>query len=699
MQAAETQILPLLNGKKQFIIPIYQRTYSWTRTQCEQLWNDIVRVAQDKEANSHFVGSVVYIQHGIVAIPQLLVIDGQQRLTTITLLLLALAQTAQHTETASEVSLEEIYDDYLINKHGKGDLRYKLLLTQSDRDILIKLIDTPDLMHDLKKNHRLLENYLFFEERIQQSSITLSSIALGIGKLSIVEIALGKDDNPQLIFESLNSTGMDLSQADLIRNYVLMALPPEKQELLYKNYWYPMEQFFDGTDGIKLFDRFMRDYLTIKQGTIPNIDQVYATFKGYHRSKPGLSIEELVKDIYRYARHFTCIALGNETDVNIKRALRRINALKVDVAYPFLLEVYDDYAHKLLAKDDFLTIIKLIESYVFRRAICGIPTNALNKVFVTLAREIDKQYYLESVKAAFLTRTTSARFPSDEEFREAFVIRDVYNFPRRSYLFENLENFGRKEHVYTDEYTIEHIMPRNPKLSWEWQQELGPNWKEVQQRYLHTIGNLTLTGYNSEYSDKMFSEKRTLPDKGFDYSPLHLNENLRNLEHWNEEEIKRRAQHLADIAVKVWSAPQVSTEYAQQFSKPAKVSVQIDTLDISKHPLLNGIPDNIYTLFEQLRKRILNLDESVQEEYKKLYIAYKTDTNFVDITPQKKALRIWLNIPFAKISDPKHLCHDVTNVGHHGNGDIELSMTSLEQINDVMDLIRQSFELHQEDTL
>src|SRR5437588_24329 len=297
MKAQESQFLTFLNGKKQFIIPIYQRTYSWTHEQCEQLWNDIVRTSTDKEATTHFIGSVVYIQHGLImagGVMPLLVIDGQQRLTTLSLLLIALAKAARDAKTSLNVSYEDIYDSYLTNKHSRDEQRYKLLLTQSDKDTFIALTNDPDHATSTLPTNRLIENYLYFEKRIREGTIDPFALYTGISKLMIVEISLHQDhDNPQLIFESLNSTGMDLSQADLIRNYVLMRLGNEEQTKLYKTYWYPMEQRFRHTDSTNSFDRFMRDYLTLKQGSIPNIDQVYVTFKNYHRSNMATPIAEI----------------------------------------------------------------------------------------------------------------------------------------------------------------------------------------------------------------------------------------------------------------------------------------------------------------------------------------------------------------------------------------------------------------------
>ena len=695
MKAAESQFLPFLNGKKQFVIPIYQRTYSWTREQCEQLWHDVVQATTYTGREGHFIGSIVYAQQEatlIANIPQYLVIDGQQRLTTLSLFLVALAQAVRDSATSQEISHEEIYDSYLVNTHGKGELHYKLLLTQSDKEKIIEIIDHPDRVTPPTPASRLEENYLFFVECIRQNKIDIQKLYEGINKLIIVEIMLGRDDNPQLIFESLNSTGVDLSQADLIRNYVLMGLGNEEQTRLYKDYWYPMERQFHYAEGSDQFDRFMRDYLTLKQGSIPNIDRVYASFKAYQRSQIGQPIRQIVEDIYRYAHSFLRVALLQEEDEDIWNALNDIRTLKVDVAYPFLLEAYDDYAHKLLSKQDLLVILRLVESYVLRRLICGIPTNALNKVFVTLAKEIDKEHYLESVQAAFLAKARNGRFPRDEEFRAAFVVKDVYNLRIRKYLLSKLENYGQKELVQVENCTIEHILPQNERLSAEWREELGPNWQEIQSRYLHTIGNLTLTGYNTELSDRPFLEKRDMKG-GFAQSPLRLNHSLAKLEHWNQDEIEKRAQALADIAIKAWPVPTSSAKPIRE-TPIGKYPSSTSGYTLNSYVPLQG---PIRKLFESLRGRILRLDPTVREECKKFYIAYKTSTNFVDVYPQVKSLRLFLNMKFSEIHDPKGLCRDVSAVGHHGNGEIEVSISSPSQLEDVMYLIRQSFEKHWEE--
>ncbi|MEH1935383.1 MAG: DUF262 and DUF1524 domain-containing protein [Nostoc sp.] len=690
MKATETNFLKFLEGKHQFIIPIYQRTYCWTLKQCQQLWNDIVRTGSDEKASGHFIGSVVYIDRGlyhVTSVPQLLVIDGQQRLTTLSLLLAAFGKALEETEAKLETSRRKIESYYLFNKEEEGEEQYKLLLTQSDKDTFIRQIEDCELPATVSP--RIKENYQFFENQIRKQEIDLNILYNGIKKLIIVDISLDRyRDDPQLIFESLNSTGLDLSQADMIRNYVLMGLEPKEQEQIYNSYWFPMEQSFDKNASTEQFDRFIRDYLTLKSpvGSIPNIRDVYRSFKVYVQAKKGTSIKDIVEDVYCYSKYFVKMAFEQEADLEIKQVLADINTLKVDVAYPFLLEVYDDYAQNILKREEFISILRMVEAYVFRRAVCGIPTNSMNKNFATISREIDRENYLESLQIALIRKGAYQRFPDDEEFRREFVVKDIYKFRNRNYLFRKLENYQRKELVNIEEYTVEHIIPQNLKLSLEWQADLGEDWKEIQAKYLHTIGNLTLTGYNPELSDRPFIEKRDMQNGGFADSPLRLNQGLRNLKHWNEIEINKRAVLLANNAVKIWSFPAVNLETE---------NLKVNQILRSHHA--ETLQGETLKLFEVIRLRILNLDASVREDFKKHYIAYKITTNFVDIVPQKSGLRLSLNLRFDEINDPKGLCKDITNVGHWGNGDVEIKLSSLDQIEDVMFLVRQGFNKYSDD--
>ncbi|MGG1680194.1 DUF262 domain-containing protein [Neobacillus sp. NRS-1170] len=691
MKASETNFLKFLQGTKQFIIPIYQRKYSWTIEQCKQLWNDIVRASNDENNKGHFVGSIVYIEkslYQISAVPQLLVIDGQQRMTTLTLLLLALGKAINDSGQTFDITRRKIMNYYLVNNDEEDELYYKLLLTQVDKETLIDLINEKEVPEEYSQ--RVYENYQFFLDSIKKSGIDLNLLYRGISKLIVVDISLDRDhDNPQLIFESLNSTGLDLSQADLIRNFVLMKLEPKEQEILYKNYWYPMEKGFGHINDPSLFDKFMRDYLTVKTGRIPNIRNVYSDFKEYVLQQKEVSIEEILKDIYKYSKYFVNLMFQTDKDKEINQILEDVNTLKVDVSYPFLLEVYDDYSNQKITKNEFTAILKLVESYVFRRAICGVPTNSLNKTFATLSKEVNKENYLESVQVVLSLKDSYKRFPNNEEFVRELTVKDVYNFRNRNYLLRKLENYNRKEIVDIESYTIEHIMPQNKNLSTEWRKDLGENWEEVQRIHIHTLGNLTLTRYNSELSDKPFKAKRDM-DGGFADSPLRLNKGLGQLEVWNEQEIINRGKRLAEQAILVWSYPELSEDVVAKYKKRPNESENV-IYTINDFPDLTG---NMLELFEELRKRICNLDSSVREEFKKLYIAYKTTTNFVDVVPQKSRLRLSLNMAFNEIHDPKGICKDVTNLGRWGNGDVEICISTFKEIDDVMYLIKQSFNKH-----
>lgn len=685
MKATSANFLTVIKGPKQFVIPIYQRTYSWQIAQCNKLFNDILRISRDANTPGHFIGSVVYFQesiHTVSDVPKLLVIDGQQRLTTISLLIAALAEFVRDHNVDIDTNFTKLQNYYLLNAEEDGELRYKLLLTRRDKETLINIIKGVPLGDD--SSVRVADNFNFFKEKINEENAV--DIYNGILRLFIVDVALEKDkDNPQLIFESLNSTGLDLSQADLIRNYILMGQEIKLQTELYEKYWFPMEQSY-GNEYTASFDWFMRDYLSVKTGTIPRIDRVYDSFKSYATSSkaPG-TISEVVQDIHKFSGFYVNMVLHKEPDSELQKSFKNISKLKVDVSYPFLLPVYNDYSNGLISKDEFKEIISLVENYVFRRAICGIPTNSLNKTFATLYKGIQHASYLESVKAAFQLMDSYKRFPNDAEFIRELVVKEVYNFRNRNYLLSKLENFNRKELVNVDDYTIEHIMPQNPELSKEWQSMLGENWKEVQEKYLHTLGNLTLTGYNSELSDKPFSQKKVMTG-GFNDSPIRLNEFLRKVDVWNAENIEVRAKELAEKACSIWFAPNLQNEVLSNYGAEEKATT-VYTIEQYEH--LKG---DMLDLYQALKKRILNIDASVKEEYKKLYIAFKSSTNFVDITPQKVRLRLILNIDYTDVIDPKGLCKDVSGLGKWGNGDVEVGISNLNELEDVMDLIQQAFD-------
>ena len=690
MKATEAKLLDFLKKSPQFVIPIYQRTYSWTEKECRQLWDDIIRTGRNDALSAHFVGSIVYIEKGLYQVTSqtpLLVIDGQQRLTTVTLVISALASALQDGEPVEGFSKRKLRNYYLLNPEEEAERHFKLLLSQTDKDSLKAIVGGTELPNE--RSLRVTENYALFESWIAEHKDDLAIVCKGLAKLVIVDIALSRDqDNPQLIFESMNSTGRELSQADLIRNYILMGLEPTLQTRLYEQFWRPMEIDFGQEAYDTHFDGFMRHYLTVKTGEIPNVREVYDAFKRHARSPNAEAggVEELVKEIRDYARHYCAMALGAETNAELSLAFRDLRELKVDVAYPFLLELYHDYVDNLLTAAELVTSIRLVESYVFRRAICAIPTNSMNKTFATFAKALKKDRYLESIRAQFLLLPSYRRFPGNDEFQRDIQTRDLYNFRSRSYWLRRLENYDRKERVPVDEYTIEHILPQNENLSTAWKTSLGADWKRIKETWLHTLGNLTLTGYNSEYSDRPFAEKRDMPG-GFKESPLRLNAGLGTLIDWAEDAIKERAARLATTAKDVWRAPSLPADVLSAY-RPEAQSAAGYSLD--DHPYLLTSP--MRELFEAFRKEVLALDPCVNEEFLKLYVAYKAETNFVDVVPQARRLRLSLNLHFPEINDPKGICKDVSGLGRWGNGDVEVGLALNEELPYVLGLVRQALE-------
>lgn len=696
MKATEAKLLDFLKKSPQFVIPIYQRSYCWTKKECQQLWDDIVHAGSDDKISVHFVGSIVYIEKDdgtVTTWEPLLVIDGQQRLTTVTLLLSALSKVKGKTNLIDGFSAEMLQGYYLRNLLEKGERQFKLILSQTDKTSLIAIVDNQDQPSEYSV--RITENYKFFEDLISDQKGDLSAVCKGLAKLLMVDVKLKRgEDNPQLIFESMNSLGKELSEADLIRNYILMGLEPEFQTRLYEQFWRPMELDFGQEAYTVYFDAFMRHYLTVKTGDIPNINAVYEAFKEYSRisrinaTDEKSHIEGLVRDLRDYSKYFCAMALDAEPDVDLKLAFHDLRELKVDVAYPFLLELYNDYNNKILIKDEFLKIVRLIESYVFRRAICGIPTNSMNKTFGNFSRNLKKDKYLESVQASFLLLPSYRRFPEDDEFKREIKLKDIYNFRSRSYWLRRLENYGRKEYVNLEDYTIEHIMPQNENLSPEWKAELGNDWETVHKTYLHTLGNLTLTRYNSEYSDRPFLEKRNMKG-GFDESPVILNKEIAHKEHWRKEDILGRAEILSAQAVNVWSAPKLDQSVLDTY----KTKVEKPEYNIDSYPQLSIEP--IKSFFDEFRKQVLALDPCVTETFLFSYVAYKAETNFVDVIPMSKCLRLTLNMTFVDINDPKKMCKDLSAVGHWGNGDVEVKLSNIEEIPYIIGLVRQAFDKQQ----
>lgn len=693
MEASATPLLTFLKNSHQFEVPVYQRTYSWTREECGQLWGDILRAGQAEEIAAHFLGSIVYIESGPHLIsdkPPLLVIDGQQRLTSSILLLEALARHVGKAKPIAGFSAEELRYTYLLNQFKHDNKRYRLLLTQTDRTSLLAILDQKEPPAD--GSLRIGESFRFFEAQLKQLGTSLEFLCRGLEKLMIVDIVLSQnDDNPQLIFESMNSTGRALSQADLIRNYVLMQLPTTEQERLYQEYWRPMEVEFGQKAVDGHFDSFVRHYLTLKTGEIPTIGRVYEAFKTFTQRQVGsqCSMEDLVADLHRFAILYCKMAIRPDTEAPLGMAFRDLRELRADVSYPLLLKLYGAYDVGRLNESELIEAIRLVESYVFRRAICGIPTNSLNNTFAAITRGLDEDSYLVSIQQQFAELPSYRRFPHDDDFKHQFKERDVYHFRSRSYMLRRLENYDTKEPANVAGFTVEHIMPQNPNLPKEWREDLGEAWWSIHDKYLHTIGNLTLTGYNAEYGDRPFAEKRDMPH-GFKQSSLRLNADLRDLEKWDEVQIRKRADRLANTAASVWPDVPRSPSDGDHHLRHQQVSGS-DSLLIENHQHLSQ-HGRTRSLFDLFRRQVLELDDVVTENILKQYVAYRAETNFVDVVPQASRLRLYLNMPFDELEDPRGLSINVSDTGHWGNGDVEIDLNDENGLAYVMSLVRQSLE-------
>lgn len=604
MKAVDTNLLELLKKAECFIVPIYQRVYSWGTDECAQLWTDILRAGNRERLSNHFTGSIVYIESGQgtnTSREPDLIIDGQQRVTTVTLLLAALVEhlralPPEQQEPVAGFAPEKIRGQFLTNPYNSSDAHFKLTLTQRDKDALKAVVQGTPLP---ETDSRVITNYRYFVEQLTHNSENLAAVCRGLDKLVVVDVKLTRGaDDPQLVFESMNATGKRLSQADLIRNFVLMDLESAEQIRLYEAFWHPMEQRFKGQNEHR-FDEFVRHYLTLKTNKIPRIDDIYEAFKSYAYSfdESPSSREDLVTDLAQNAKWFAAMALGAEPRASLATRFDDIDQLAT-VAYPFQLQLYADFVAGQLSETEFTRILDAEIAYLFRRAICRIPTNSLNKTFATLAASIDRNNYATSVCARLLNLPDYRRFPTDEEFADALTTSDMYHTPRRGYLFRKLENVGRKESVSTAEYTIEHIMPQNANAAWR--EALGPDWQTIHDRYLHTLGNLTLTGYNPEYSDRPFSEKQSIVG-GFKDSPLRLNEGLGQLAGWGPADIEKRAQHLATMAVQLWPRPQITERELALYKHQADAN----RFDWSlTHSIIESIPAGHWTSYFNLAEAV-----------------------------------------------------------------------------------------------
>ncbi len=563
MDGKAIKLVKYLDGnEKRFIIPVYQRNYSWKVENCRKLYDDLVKLSVSGHA-MHFFGSLVSVYNE--KSEEFLIIDGQQRVTTVSLLLLAIHNILKEGKLVAEDKwlINKIYNKYLVDEYEPTEKRIKLKAVNKDLEAFEKLFDEEP--SEYVPYSDITINYLYFYERILKEEISIDELYDAICKLMVINVTVSKDDDPQLIFESLNSTGVDLTEGDKIRNYVLMGQKPEDQELYYKKYWSKIE-ICTGNDnnnnnGVSLF---VRDYLSVMRQSTPTMDKIYPIFKAYVIEKK-ISIEELLKELLEYARLYEVLIKSKFDDEIINAGIDRLNYLETTVSRPFFLQVLHLNKEGILTNKDLREIFLIVENYLFRRNICEVPTNALNKLFLTLNREIQRydgtyDYYVEKMKYALTSKKESVRFPDDQEFSTALSEKQVYLMRGRykNYLFERFENFGTDEvkdvfsRIEDGKYTIEHIMPRT--LTPAWRASLGENCEKIYSTWIHRLANLTLTAYNSSYSNNPFTDKRDA-ENGFKNSGIRMNQLIAQKDKWTLAELEERDEYMTARALNIWSYP------------------------------------------------------------------------------------------------------------------------------------------------
>jgi len=647
MKGNVIQFSDLLSGhNKHFVIPVYQRNYDWSTKQCAQLFDDLISVVNKKQSK-HFFGSVVYKPE---TSSELTIIDGQQRITTVTLLLLAIHNLgkAGKVEINNAHLVDEIFETYLVNKFQTEDQKLKLKPVNDNRVAYSNLFgDEKFYIHGTN----ITENYQGFCERILKMSCSVDELYSAIQKLQIMEISLNEpDDDPQFIFESLNSTGLDLNEADKVRNYVLMGLPAKLQEKYYDTYWSSIEINTKQEDDLDNSgcSSFIRNYLIIKTNRTPNKSAVYQEFKDFVRRQDNPSIEFILSEMKDYAHYYHLIRTSSTPVEKVNKLLRRFNLMDRDVTMPFFLAVYRDYESKEIVDKDLFDVFKAVDVFIFRRFICGLPTNALNKIFVQLHKDIirlkgDLDGYTDVVIYLLNNKGGNGKYPDDQEFRDMMKLKDLYNINpnNRVYLFESLEDLDSKDvsaialGLKSGSLSIEHIMPQT--LSKAWQDELGDNWKQIHENYLNRLGNLTVTGYNSEYKNSSFIKKKT-NSQGFDHSPYRINNYLKQVNNWSENEISERGDLLISDAVRYWSMRPSSFI-------PPQTDVDIlpmgDVEDFTGRVLksfeFSGTKENVFSwkeMYVRVLKQLFQLDKA-------LLYQIANDDNY--LMPQKKVNKLFEN--------------------------------------------------------
>jgi predicted transport protein len=699
MKAIDRPFTNIINGTSQFIVPVFQRDYTWEADpQCAQLWRDVIRAARPGGEGGHFLGSIVYIATGdnLAGFTRWLLIDGQQRLTTLTLLLVAMRDhilSVKWVGGEDDPTPKRIDAYFLRNVQEEGDREQKLVLRRHDQLTLRALLEGTQPPKD--HSERIVENYNYFRE--QMLTADPSEVYRGVGRLVIVDVALDRQtDDPQLIFESLNSTGIDLSQSDLIRNFILMRLTEKEQTKLYETYWSRIEGLFRGSEWT--FDAFARDYVALKTHSAKQekAGDIYYAFREFFPQFKALvgGLEETLEDMLRYASYYASFTLGRGIGGERARALARLNRL-VDapaILVMRLLECRDNVG--AIEEPQLLEAISQIESYVLRRAISGFQTRGYWQIFASLAYRIGDNDPLTDLKVALACQRENYRYPSDEEFLRALKEGDLYGLRVCKYLLEELENRRSNEPTDTSGYSIEHVMPQNERLIADWRKMLGDDWKEIQKTWLHRLGNLTLTGYNSKYSDRSFDVKKTI-EGGFSESSVRLNKFIREQNAWTAKEMQARTNALAQRALSIWGGLSVSQSLISAARRLEKQELAFRR-DIGSVKMSNEAK----ALFERLRGQVLALDSDVLELAEAKSVSYHSPEFFLEVIPRRYSLTLLLPLDFGEVEDASGLAEDATQwkffVNARYQGGVAMNLSSDEAIELSMPLIRQAHAVSRE---
>ena len=648
MKGVDRPLTQLIKAMSQFVIPVFQRDYSWRANEhCEQLWNDVLRVANSETQKSHFLGAIVGMpdEDHAIGFNRCQVVDGQQRLTTATLLLVALRDHLRDAPDESvELTADQIDSTYLRDPSRKGEQRYRLLLRRHDRNSLCALIDGQPTE---APSVNIEAAYRFFRDRIK--TVDPESVWRGIHQLVVVEVTLNDEtDNPQEIFESLNTTGLTLSKSDLIRNYILMGLQPERQTHLYEYYWRRIEDCFRGLSE-HVFDDFARDYADVKtkRSTQTRRHRIYAAFKEFwRRVTVESSVETALDDMLKHARYYADFHLGREEQDERRARYRRIRYISAVPANAVMrLRACRDEVGEF-AEKSFLEALDLIESFLVRGAICGWTDKAYNKIFVPLASGIGESTPFDDFKGGLGLNLEGYAFPDDAVFLRALRESDMYRRRRLcKFVLDRLEHHRNKHRTDTSQYTIEHILPQNARLSDDWINALGNEWREIQETWVHRLGNLTLTAYNPEYSDRAFHDKKTM-ERGFEESALRINRFVNKQNQWTAAEIEARTEELAREAVAIW--PPLDADHLVDRARLRDRQRQAAGRTVDRIQMVPAMRE----LFGTLQHQVVACGTDIVEVPESKSISYWRPRYFLEVVPQKHRLHLLLALGLDEIENP-----------------------------------------------